>query len=115
MQNGGRRIDTEISALVSSILHDDELDRVPNFPPLDLLTTLDILNTLRSGGPQNFEKLRARLKTLRKHEVLTFYMNSLTNLSLISLKEVRHRGAAPVKRVYDIAERGVLLLQLIES
>jgi hypothetical protein len=109
-------IPTPASDAVSWILSDNARDTIVRLPSLDLLTMLDILNTLRRLGPQTFYDLLRSLQLLRKHNALALYLDSLESLGMVSQKreECAKRGSMP-KRIYAATERGLYFLQFMES
>ncbi|MGI0081181.1 MAG: hypothetical protein ACRECH_16350 [Nitrososphaerales archaeon] len=113
-----RRRRSSVAAMhdaISWILHDYELDDRLSLPSLDLIVVLDILHVLDQAGSQGFGELLSRLRTLHNSNGLSLYLDSLRGLNMISRKEIKYKGAIPVKSIFDITENGKILLKVMEQ
>ena len=97
------------------VLNDYELNDDIYLPSVDLLVLLDVLHILDRSGPQNVLELLNRLRTLHSNRALSKYLGSLLHLRMVSRKEIKYRGAIPVKAIYEITENGKILLSIIEK
>ena len=97
------------------ILHDYELDDKLSLPSLDLIVVVDILHVLDQSGSRSFVELLSRLRTLHSNNALALYLDSLRGLNMISRKEIKYKGAIPVKSIFSITENGKILLKVVEQ
>ena len=104
-----------VQEAISWILHDYELDDKLSLPSLDLIVVVDILHVLGQSGSNGFVELLSRLRTLHSNNALSFYLDSLRGLDMISREQIKYRGAIPLKSIFSITENGKILLKVIES
>ena len=97
------------------ILQDYELDDKLSLPSLDLIVVVDILHVLGQSGSNGFVELLSRLRTLHSNNALSFYLDSLRGLDMISREQIKYRGAIPLKSIFSITENGKILVKVIEQ
>ncbi len=97
------------------IRHDYELDDKLSLPSLDLIVVVDILHVLGQSGSNGFVELLSRLRTLHSNNALSFYLDSLRGLDMISREQIKYRGAIPLKSIFSITENGKILVKVIEQ
>ncbi len=97
------------------ILHDYELNDKLSLPSLNLIVLVDILHVLDQSGSRSFTELLSRLRTLHSNNALSFYLDSLLGLNMISRKEIKYKGAIPVKSIFSITENGKIMLKIMEQ
>jgi DNA-binding HxlR family transcriptional regulator len=104
-----------IQDAVMWILHDYELNSSLSLPLVSLLAIVDILHVLDQSGGRGFHELLGRLRTLHNSSALSFYLDSLIGLNMVSRNETKYKGAIPVKTIFSITENGKIQLKLVEQ
>ncbi len=114
MPNRRRSQTAPIQDAILWILHDYELNDKLSLPSLNLIVFVDILHVLDLSGSRSFTELLSRLRTLHSNNALSFYLDSLLGLNMISRKEIKYKGAIPIKSIFTITENGKILLKVME-